>query len=110
MFESRQQERVPFFCDVAMSRLPGGPSIPARSLDLSLHGVGLVTAGSFEQDQLVMLSFSLRDAAQHEIRERVLGRIAYMRADVDANRVGVQFAEPLQRSKNPELVSRLLKI
>jgi len=110
MIDHRQYERVPFYCDVVVRVLPNGVAVPARSLDLSLKGVGIVTQAAFEPDQLVTISFFLKDASQKEVQEHVLGRVAYLKADVDANRIGVEFAELLRCSQHPQLWNKLLKI
>jgi c-di-GMP-binding flagellar brake protein YcgR len=39
----RRYERVPFFADVAVRTAENGRLLPARSVDFSLGGIGLVT-------------------------------------------------------------------
>ena len=106
----RRYERVPFLCNVTVTVLPSGPPIAACSLDVSVGGVGLVTQGPFQPGQLVAISFFLKDAAQKQIVDRVTGRVIHLRADVDGNRVGVEFLEPIEESQHPELMRRLLKV
>jgi c-di-GMP-binding flagellar brake protein YcgR len=108
VMNKRRYERVSCLCDVTVSVLPGGTAIAARCLDLSLGGVGLITQNTFQTGQVVALTFFLKDATKKEVRERVTGRVVHLRADVDANRIGVEFLEPLQGSQCPVLMYRLL--
>jgi c-di-GMP-binding flagellar brake protein YcgR len=109
VINKRRYERVSFLCQVTVAVLPSGTPIAARSVDLSAGGIGLITQGTFQPGQVVALMFSLQDATRREVVERVTGRVVHLRADVDANRVGVEFLEPLQESQHPVLMSRLLR-
>jgi c-di-GMP-binding flagellar brake protein YcgR len=110
MIERRRYERVQFLCDASVTALPNGAAIAARTLDISLGGVGLLTRTVLEPGQAIAVSFSLRDSTQKEIKEQAFGRVVAFRADLEGNRVGVEFSEPLNESRNPELVRRLMKI
>jgi c-di-GMP-binding flagellar brake protein YcgR len=108
--ERRRYERAPFFADVTLRALPNGPSAAARTLDLSLGGVGLVSGAAFTPGQLVNVVFYLVDAAKRSVKVEVVGRVVNLNAETDANRIGVEFVDPLSASKTPELVNRLQKI
>ena len=108
MKEMRQYERVGFLCKLELSEVPSGEPQAARSLDLSFGGVGLVTQSSFSIGQVVTVTFYFKDVTRREAREQVVGRIAHLAADVDANRIGVQFLQPLTDAENPLLAGRLL--
>jgi c-di-GMP-binding flagellar brake protein YcgR len=110
MIKNRRYERVTFLCNVLVSGFPNGAATAARSLDISLGGVGIITQGTYEVGQLVTISFLLKDREKEVVVNEVAGRIVYFRADVDANRVGVEFLQPLHESKHPELMRRFLKI
>jgi c-di-GMP-binding flagellar brake protein YcgR len=105
----RRYERVPFLCNVTMAVLPGGTPLAACTLDLSVGGAGLIAQSPFQPGQLVAISFFLKDAGHKEVVDRITGRVVHLRADVDGNRVGVEFLEPLDEARHPELMSRLLK-
>src|SRR5262249_39494719 len=99
--QRRRYERVPFFADVTLRALPNGPSVPARTLDLSLGGVGLVTGAAFTPGQSVSVIFDLVDAAKRSTKFEVVGRVVNLNADLDANRLGVEFVEPLSAANTP---------
>src|SRR5690242_12567790 len=103
MIELRRFERIPFFCEVSLTVLPDGPRADAHSVDISLGGVGLVTRAALAPGQTVALAFSVRDESGKLVVDRVLGRVAHLRADPDANRVGVEFLEILSSSTSPHL-------
>jgi c-di-GMP-binding flagellar brake protein YcgR len=107
--ERRRYERVPFFADVAVRMVQGGPSLPARTIDLSLGGVGLVTVAALVPGTDVIIIFSIPDAAGKRTTD-VVGRVVSLSADSDANRVGIEFLEPLSKSRTPELLRRLQQI
>jgi len=108
--ERRSYERVGFHCRVAVAVRPGAVPIEARSMDLSLGGAGIATAAPLEVGQTVVLTFILRDGRQQEVRDQVQGRVVNLKADLDCNRVGVEFLEPLHESKHPALVGKLLAL
>lgn len=110
MSNRRRFDRVPFFSDVSVTALPDGPTIPARSLDISLGGVGLVTQVALAPGQTVALIFSLPNGSRQENGQRVLGQVVNLRADCDVNYVGVEFLEPLSHTGSPHLVNKFLKI
>jgi c-di-GMP-binding flagellar brake protein YcgR len=109
MINLRRFERIAFFCDVALTVLPDGPTVEAHSVDISLGGVGLVTQASVGTGQTVAMAFSLRDESGKTIVNRVMGRVVHLRAEPDANRVGVEFLETLSPSVSPQLSKRVLK-
>ena len=108
MKELRQYERVGFLCKLELSELPDGEPQAARSVDLSFGGVGFVTQSAFSVGQLVTVTFYFKDVSHQEARDQVVGRIAHFSADVDANRVGVQFLRPLTEAEHPLLAAKLL--
>jgi len=110
MYNLRRFERIQFFCEVSLTVLPDGPTVEAHSVDISLGGVGLVTQAAVGMGQTVALGFSLRDESGKNIVNRVLGRVAHLRAEPDANRVGVEFLEVLSASVSPQLSNKVLKI
>jgi c-di-GMP-binding flagellar brake protein YcgR len=107
--ERRRYERVPFFVDVVLRKAEGGRLLQARTIDFSLGGVGLLTSAAFVAGEHVTIIFAIPDAGSQETTE-IVGRVVGFSADVDANRVGVEFLEPLSASRSPKLVSRLLKV
>jgi len=59
----RRYDRVDFFCPVELTALTGGPAIPAHTFDISVGGVGVLSEGRLAQDELVTVSFRMRDGA-----------------------------------------------
>ncbi len=110
MIDRRRYERVQFLCEVELTALSNGSPVQARSLDISLGGVGLITQTSFEPGQIIALAFHLKDTRGREVVEKVVGKVVHLRADADGNRVGVEFLEPLHDSTQPRLMAKLEKI
>lgn len=110
MLQSRTSERVHFSCRLEVASATGGVPQPARAIDLSLGGVGAVTSAVFSPGQVVTVAFYRRDPTHGEIADRVIGRVAHFAADVDANKLGIQFLEPLKETEHPELVDRLVNL
>jgi c-di-GMP-binding flagellar brake protein YcgR len=108
--DRRRYERVPFNCRVTMVPASRGAAAPGQATDISLGGAGIMTAASFEKGQVVTVSFLMRDARQQEVINEVVGRVVNLRADYDANRVGVEFLEPLSEHRQPELTRRVLAL
>ena len=101
--EKRGYPRVPFLRPVTITAQPGGRPVEARTLDISLEGVGLTCAASFAKGQAVTVTFRLKGANHDLVEERVAGRVTNFQADLDANRVGVVFGERLDHSSHPAL-------
>jgi hypothetical protein len=94
---------VPFLKPVTVWAPPDGPPVEARTVDISLGGVGLACRASFRKGQVVVVAFRLNDPRRGPVEERVTGRVANLVADDDGNRIGVEFAEPLHASAHPAL-------
>ena len=107
--ERRRYERVPFFSDVILRPADSTRPLSARTVDLSLGGVGLVTTATLMLGDYVTVTFPFPDAAARRTTE-ILGRVASFRADEDANLVGVEFLEPLSVARAPELVRRMQQV
>ena len=101
--ERRVYVRVPFLRPVTVSAPPDGRPAEARTLDISLGGVGLTCSVPFRKGQVVVVTFHLQDPKLGAVVERVEGRVANFQADPDANRVGIEFLEPLHSAANPAL-------
>ena len=110
MESRRRYERVQFYCDIAMTPLPEGQTVPAYSFDLSLGGVGVMADVALPRGHLVRLDFHLKDRQQNSITETILGNIAYSKADEDGNRLGIEFLEPIHQTAAAELTRRLQEI
>jgi c-di-GMP-binding flagellar brake protein YcgR len=107
--ELRRYERVPFFAEVTLRTAGNARLLPARTIDLSLGGVGLVTKTALERGTPVTVVFSIPDAGGRRTTE-IIGRVVSLNADSDANRVGIEFLEPLSASRAPALVNRLQRL
>jgi c-di-GMP-binding flagellar brake protein YcgR len=110
MIERRQYQRVPFLCEVTMTPIPAGAAIAARSLDISLGGVGLVTQGSVQPGQMVNLVLVFKDRMHRQVRVDLAGVVANLRAELEGNHIGVRFLEPLSEAKNPQLFAKVQSI
>lgn len=110
MLELRRYERVAFPGKLELTAMPGGAPQPARSLDLSLGGVGAITQSVFPVGQLVTTTFFLKGASEEEVEDQVVGRIVHLSAAADANTVGIQFLYPLTEAEHPGLVCKLMSV
>ena len=103
----RKYERVAFSSRVELAAGAGSPAVEAYSLDISLGGVGLISPALLKVGHAVTLGFRLSHPSKGPVLERVQGRVVFARSDVDGHRLGVEFLEPLHRSKNPELTRKV---
>lgn len=109
MVERRRYERVNLFCRVTVSSSDGGRTVEGNTLDISLGGVGVITVASYAVGDNVAVTFHLSDERGRESPCRVFGRVASLRADTEANRIGIEFLEPLREAAQPLLVRKILK-
>jgi c-di-GMP-binding flagellar brake protein YcgR len=110
MTNRRRYERVPFFCDLSLTSLSGVTAVAAHSFDISVGGVGVVAQVSLEPGCTVTLAFSLPDKSGRKVVNQVNGRVVRCDADSEANRLGIEFFEPLTAATSPQLIERIMKI
>jgi c-di-GMP-binding flagellar brake protein YcgR len=110
MIEQRRYERVGFLAKIELSAATDGAVQAARSVDLSLGGVGAVTKSVFSPGQMVTVTFFLKDTKGGEVKDQVPGHIVRFHADVDTNVVGIQFLSPLSEAEHPALVGKLMRL
>jgi c-di-GMP-binding flagellar brake protein YcgR len=102
-FERRAYERVPFLCAATIAAHPGGKPLDARTLDISLGGVGLTCSGRFLPGTLVAIVFRLKNARREPCEERIIGKVMRFTADLDGNQIGIEFLSPISAADNPAL-------
>ena len=110
MMNRRRFERVEFFSEACLTVLPQGPTSIVRTFDLSLGGVGLVTQAGLQRGQFVAIAFRVKPTAGRAFGKRIIGKVVHLVADADANRVGIEFSEPLSERDHPELVKKLMSL
>jgi hypothetical protein len=98
---------MPFFTRVMLTLFPGGGPVEARSFDISVTGVGLVSSLSLAVGQVVRLAFHLRDRSGRAVVEEILGRIVHTRADEHGNTLEVQFLATPDTQTTPVLLEAL---
>ena len=103
---SRRYERVAFFCRVELAVSSQSPPIAAQTFDISLGGVGVLSPRAIERGVTVNVAFFLR-TPRGELVERIMGRIAYVKADESGTRLGIEFLETLAEATQPGLTRRL---
>jgi hypothetical protein len=108
--EKRRYVRLNFFCELTVTPMPVGQPRPARSMDLSLGGVGLFAKYFLDREQIVQIDFHLRDEKHRESIERVMGKVAYSRSDEDGTRIGVEFFKLINEADSPILAKRLQEL
>lgn len=101
--ERRRFIRVPFLQPVTLT-LADGRTIAARTTDISNGGVGTLCRASPRLGDQVVVTFRLKDLRHRKSEEHVPGRVVNFQADLDANRVGVEFNDVLHPSVFPVLV------
>jgi PilZ domain len=109
MSERRRFERVPFFTNVT-ALLPGGTSVEARSVDISLRGAGLVSPAPLPARQTVYLTFQVKTPTGLVPQGPVVGRVIRVRFEHGATVAGVEFAQPLDRGVVPALVKAIERL
>jgi hypothetical protein len=107
--EKRAYERVPFFCPVLIAPKPGGISAEARTVDVSIGGVGMVCSGTMvvRPGANVEVTFRLTDPKKGPCEEVVVGRVVNLVADPNGCRIGVEFLEPLRPDTHPRLFRKV---
>jgi len=100
--DRRRYARVPFLKPV-MVTTPGGKALSTQTTDISDGGVGFTCRVSFRVGEPVVVTFRLNDSNHRVCEERIPGKVVNFQADFEANRVGVEFNEPLHPSKFPLL-------
>jgi c-di-GMP-binding flagellar brake protein YcgR len=103
--DRRVYERVPFFCQVVVAARPGAYATEARTVDISLGGVGVFCAGTLflRPGSSVSVTFRLADPHQGFCEEVIMGKVANAAADSDGCRYGIEFLDPIKPSTHPRL-------
>lgn len=110
MMERRRYERVSFFCRVTIAAPPGSAPFEAQCVDISLGGAGISSRRLVPVGQFVAIAFHLKTPAQKEIVEQVFGKVVRAVSDIDGHHLGIDFAEPLEAGRNPELCRKIERL
>jgi hypothetical protein len=105
----RRFERAPFFTRVTITGPSGEPATEARTVDVGLAGVGVITTTPLAVGQAVLVTFHLR-VGTGMVREQVPGRVVDLRVDDDASIAGIEFDEPVSRLQSPALVRAIERL
>jgi c-di-GMP-binding flagellar brake protein YcgR len=100
--DKRRFGRAPFFANVTVELLSSSSAIDARSVDISLGGVALISPMPVPIGEHVVLTFHLKTSSGMTT-ERISGRVVNLRHDDDASIVGVEFSAVLDRNAAPVL-------
>ena len=101
-FNRRRYVRVPFLQPVSIVACDGR-SFGARSTDISNGGVGITCRASFRLGDEVGVVFRLKDERLVVRVERVPCLAVNFVADLEADRVRIEFNKPLHSSTTPTL-------
>jgi PilZ domain len=108
--DMRRYPRVPFDSKVLIRAVSSQPPveartvvIEARTVDLSLSGVGIIAPVAFRLGSWLTLGFELRDVNPTVVVERLSARVIFRRPGEGDDRLGMEFFEPLHRSRTPRL-------
>ena len=107
MLKQRRYERVAFYCGLQVTVLPNGATVPGRSFDISVGGVGSTADILLNRGQTVRVRFHLYNGSNTWTNEDPLARVAYLCADDDGNRIGIEFFETIQEATKPALAHAL---
>jgi c-di-GMP-binding flagellar brake protein YcgR len=110
MFEKRRYERVSFFCRVTLAPMSGGSPFEAQCVDISLGGAGISSRKLIAAGQPISVTFHMKNAAQKDVAEPVFGKVVRVVSDIDGHHLGVDFVEPLQATRNPELCKKVERL
>jgi c-di-GMP-binding flagellar brake protein YcgR len=108
--DTRRCVRVPYFGKVTIVDPPNEAPIEARSIDISLNGVGLVSPKPLPVNTLVTLQFHLTNPNGTPTAEQVSGRVAYVRFESGTSVVGLEFLPVLDRLSPPVLVRAIERL
>jgi type IV pilus assembly protein PilC len=109
MKNNRRHERIPFLTRVDLID-ENGESTRAKTVDISLGGVGVMSPTPFTLGQRATLKFILRDGAQGEVVEQAVATVVVAKSEVDGTLLGFQFVDPLRRERTPHLVKRVERL
>jgi c-di-GMP-binding flagellar brake protein YcgR len=86
------------------------PAVEGRTMDISLGGVGLScpVSPAIRLGESIAVIFRLVQPHSDPVEERLLGRVAWARAEVDYCLIGVEFLEPVHPVSHPA-VTRLIE-
>jgi c-di-GMP-binding flagellar brake protein YcgR len=107
--DKRRFGRAPFIANVTVELPAGGSAIDARSVDISLGGVGLISPMPVPVGEHMVLTFHLKTSSGMTT-ERIPGRVVNLRHDDDASIVGVEFAAVLDHKTAPVLTGIVEKL
>jgi c-di-GMP-binding flagellar brake protein YcgR len=100
---ARCYQRVTFLRGATIRRPSVGAAIEARTVDISIGGVGLVAPKPLTVGEVVTDEFPLEGPDRRALVEGVAGRVVHSAFDLDGYKVGVEFLEPLSHRSSPEL-------
>jgi hypothetical protein len=95
-------QRVNFLSRVTLST-GGDPPIEARTVAISLGGSVVISPRVVPLGRRLTIAFHVRGLSGARVVEIVEGRVVNVRADLDGNRLGIEFLEPLGNERCPEL-------
>lgn len=107
MLGQRRCKRVDFYCPVELTLLWDGTKVPGACCDISYVGAGICAQKWVDRGQTVRIQFHLRNPLHKTVEEEVMARVVYCMADEDGDRMGIEFSEALDPSKQPNLIRRL---
>lgn len=105
--ENRQFPRLGLVCNLTVTPMPNGKSLPATSVDISRGGMGFYVNVPLNRDQIVQIDIPLKDEDRSNVVERVVGKVVYARSYWEGTRVGVEFLKTIEESSHPVLAKRL---
>ncbi len=102
MKSQRRYERVPFIRDARMS--DGSAKFAVTTTDLSEGGCGIFSSRPLTIGDAVTIEITTNDAGSHEPVSAV---VRFVRAEIEGNRIGLEFASPIRRETHPTLADSL---
>jgi hypothetical protein len=108
--ELRVYQRAPYFGRVVVATHAETPAVEGRTFDLSIGGVGLAcpTALNPAPGQSITVTFLLAGQYTGSCRERVEGRVVWVRTEPGCCLLGVEFVKLIHPGAHPAL-SRLME-
>lgn len=110
MEDRRRHFRIPFVMTVHTTRKGTQKASEAFVRDICTHGMGIYTSEAYEKGDLLLIDISLQDDKKGQIRESILGEVAWVEHLQEGNKyaLGIRF-EHMDKEK-PRLYEQIRRL
>ncbi len=105
--ERRRYERAPFHCRATIATQSDPKPLEAWTIDLSLGGVRMAMERLPQGRQFISILFHVKDPAQRDVTEAADGKIVHTQYETEGYIIAVEFQEPLNSARHPNVIRKL---